>query len=97
LLAYKFDLAIARAFSFEVCLVIRATSPPDPAHPDGMAAVAASTEKVARYIPKSDIDKLHRSRCIERPLKVLFSFMKNVNFFFSDGHQASKNDKSQDI
>ena len=51
---------IARAFSFEVGLqfvVVRATLlRADPAHPGGMAAVAASEEKVARYISKLDID-----------------------------------------
>lgn len=51
---------IARAFSFEVGLqfvVVRATLlRADPAHPGGMAAVAASEDKVARYISKLDID-----------------------------------------
>ena len=51
---------IARALSFEVGLqfvVIRATLlRADPAHPGGMAAVAASEEKVARYISKLEID-----------------------------------------
>lgn len=50
----------ARAFSFEVGLqfvVVRATLlRANPAHPGGMAAVAASEEKVARYISKLDID-----------------------------------------
>jgi hypothetical protein len=49
----------ARAFSFEVGLhfvVVRATLlRADPGHPGGMAAVAASEEKVARYISKSTI------------------------------------------
>jgi hypothetical protein len=51
---------IARAFSFEVGLqfvFVRATLlRADPAHPGGMVADAASEEKVARYIPKLDID-----------------------------------------
>ena len=51
---------IARAFSFEVGLrfvVVRATLlRANPAQPGGMAAVAASEEKVARYISKLDID-----------------------------------------
>jgi acyl transferase domain-containing protein len=51
---------IARAFSFQVGLqfvVVRATLlRANPAHPGGMAAVAASEEKVARYISKLDID-----------------------------------------
>ena len=51
---------IARAFSFEVGLqfvVVRATLlRADPAHPGGMAAVAASEDKVARYISKLDLN-----------------------------------------
>ena len=51
---------IARAFSFEVGLQFVAVRAnllrADPAHPGGMAAVAASEEKVARYISKLDID-----------------------------------------
>ena len=51
---------ISRAFSFEVGLqfvVVRATLlRANPAQPGGMAAVAASEEKVARYISKLDID-----------------------------------------
>ncbi|KAF8811343.1 ketoacyl-synt-domain-containing protein [Phlegmacium glaucopus] len=51
---------IARAFSFEVGLqfvVVRATLlRADPAHPGGMAAVAAPEEKVARYISKLDLE-----------------------------------------
>jgi acyl transferase domain-containing protein len=51
---------IARAFSFEVGLqfvVVRATLLcTNPAQPGGMAAIAASEDKVACYISKLDID-----------------------------------------
>ena len=90
---------IAWAFTFEIGLqfvVIRATLLcADPAHPRGMAAVAASEEKVAYYISKLGIEgrvaiAVYNGPESHIPSGEMKAIKKLISVVKADGLQATK-------